>query len=54
MCKVGNHVFMGTTSNIVPSSKIGDNVYICAGSTVAGRVRSGMKVLGNPAKIVKF
>lgn len=54
ICKLGDHVFMGTTSNIVPSSKIGDDVYICAGSTVMGRVRAGNKVLGNPAKIVKF
>ena len=54
MCRLGDRVFMGTTSNMVPSSKIGDDVYICAGSTVMGRVRSGMKVMGNPAKIVKF
>lgn len=54
MCKLGDRVFMGTTSNMVPSSKIGDDVYICAGSTVMGRVRGGNKVLGNPAKIVKF
>ena len=54
MCKLGDRVFMGTTSNMVPSSKIGDDVYICAGSTVMGRVRAGNKVLGNPAKIVKF
>ena len=54
MCKLGDRVFMGTTSNMAPSSKIGDDVYICAGSTVMGRVRAGNKVLGNPAKIVKF
>lgn len=54
MCKLGDRVFMGTTSNMVPSSKIGDDVYICAGSTVMGRVRSGNKVLGTPAKIVTF
>ena len=54
MCTLGDRVFMGTTSNMVPTSKIGDDVYICAGSTVIGRVRSGMKVMGNPAKIVKF
>ena len=39
---------------MVPASKIGDDVYICAGSTVMGRVRAGRKVLGNPAKIVNF
>lgn len=54
MCKLGDRVFMGTTSNMVPGSKIGDDVYICAGSIVMGRVRAGNKVLGNPAKIVKF
>ena len=54
MCHLGNRVFMGTTSNMVPTSKIGDDVYICAGSTVMTRIRSGLKVLGNPAKIVKF
>ena len=54
MCKLGACVFMGTTSNVVPGTKIGNDVYICAGSTVMGRVRKEMKVLGNPAKIVKF
>lgn len=54
MCKFGNRVFMGSASHVVPSSKIGNDVYICAGSTVMARVRDGMKVLGNPAKIVKF
>lgn len=54
MCKLGNRVFMGSASHVIPGSKIGDDVYICAGSTVMTRVRNGMKVLGNPAKIVKF
>ena len=54
MCSLGNNVFMGSTSQIVPGSRIGDDVYICAGSTVMTRLRSGVKVLGNPAKIVKF
>lgn len=54
MCRVGDYVFMGTTSNMVPGSKIGDNVYICAGSCIMGQVRAGNKVLGNPAKIMKF
>lgn len=54
MCKLGNMVFMGTTSNMVPSSKVGNNVYICAGSTVMSRIKDNVKVLGNPAKIMKF
>ena len=53
-CELGDRVFMGSTSQVVPGLKIGDDVYICAGSTVMTRVRSGRKVLGNPAKIVNF
>ena len=54
MSRLGDRVFMGSTSHVVPGSKIGDDVYICAGSTVMTRVRSSLKVLGNPAKIVTF
>lgn len=54
ICTLGDRVFMGSTSHVVPNSKISDDVYICAGSTVMTRVRAGMKVLGNPAKIIKF
>lgn len=54
MCVLGDRVFMGSTSHVVPASRIGDDVYVCAGSTVMTRVRAGMKVLGNPAKIVRF
>ncbi len=53
-CELGDRVFMGSTSQVVPGLKIGDDVYICAGSTVMTRIRSGRKVLGNPAKIVNF
>ena len=53
-CKLGNSVFMGTTSHVVPCSVIGNDVFICAGSTVMANVRDGLKVLGNPAKIIKF
>lgn len=54
MCRLGDRVFMGSTSQIVPGTNVGDDAYICAGSTVMTRVRKGMKMLGNPAKIVKF
>lgn len=54
VCRLGNNVFMGTTSNMVPGTEIGDDVYICAGSTVMASVRKNRKVLGNPAKIVNL
>lgn len=53
-CTLGDRVFMGSTSHVVPNLKIGSDVYICAGSTVMAKVRDGLKVLGNPARIVKF
>jgi sugar O-acyltransferase (sialic acid O-acetyltransferase NeuD family) len=54
MCTLGDNVFMGTTSNMIPGSRIGNDVYICAGSTVMTKIRDSKKVLGNPAKIITF
>lgn len=54
MCSLGNQVFMGTSSHMVPGTRIGDDVYICAGSTVMTRVRNGKKVMGNPARLIQF
>ena len=54
MCTLGQNVFMGSASNMVPGTVVGDDAYICAGSVVMARVRKGRKVLGNPAKIVNF
>ena len=54
MCTLGERVFMGTTSHIVPGTKIGNDVYICAGSTVMTRVQDGRKMMGCPARPIKF
>ena len=54
MCKVGKYVFMGTSSQMIPSSRIGDNAYICAGSMVMGRVKENTKVMGNPARKINI
>lgn len=54
MCDVGERVFMGTSSHLVPRSVIGNDVFICAGSTVMSRLRDHVKVMGNPAKMIKF
>ena len=53
-CTLGDRVFMGSSSQVVPDSRIGNDVFICAGSTVMTRLRDGVKVLGNPAKLVEF
>ena len=53
-CQLGARVFMGTTSQVTPRGIVGDDVWICAGSCVMTRARNGVKLLGVPAKIVKF
>lgn len=54
MCTLGSDVFFGSGANMVPGTKIADGAFICAGSTVMGRVREGAKMLGVPAKRMKF
>lgn len=50
MCTVGARVFMGSGARMVPGSKVGNDVFICAGSTVMSRLKDGAKVIGVPAK----
>ena len=50
--RVGNEVFIGACSIILPGVDIGDRVVIGAGTVVARSVPSGSVVAGNPAKII--
>lgn len=52
--QVGNRVFIGSHVTIVPGKKIEDDAYIGAGSVVISNVKSGAKVMGNPAKRILF
>jgi len=47
---LGKRVFVGSGSTIIPHTSIGDDVYIGAGSVVINHLKSGMKVMGNPAR----
>ncbi|SMC75995.1 acyltransferase [Pedobacter africanus] len=49
---IGNNVFIGVNSIILPGVKIDDNVVIAAGSVVTKSVPSGVLIGGNPAKII--
>lgn len=49
---IGNNVFVGMGSIILPGSRIGDNVIIGAGSVVRGLIPENSVVIGNPAKVV--
>ena len=51
---IGNNVWMGAHSVILPGVKIGDNAIIGAGSVVTKDVMPNTIVAGNPAKVIKF
>lgn len=49
---IGDYVYIGTNSLIMPGVTIGDNVLIAAGSVVTKSIPSNVVVGGNPARIV--
>jgi maltose O-acetyltransferase len=50
--KIGNKVFIGASSIIMPGVVLGDNVIIGAGSIVTKNVPSNSVFAGNPAKFI--
>lgn len=50
--KVGNNVFIGVNSIIMPGVIIEDNCIIAAGSVVTKSIPAGSVVGGNPARII--
>ncbi|MFX0558424.1 acyltransferase [Maribacter sp. CXY002] len=50
--EIGNNVFIGFNSIILPGVKIEDNVVIAAGSVVTKSVPKGSIIGGNPARII--
>lgn len=49
---IGNNVFVGAESVVLPGVKVGNNVIIGANSTVSKDVPDNVVVAGNPARIV--
>jgi acetyltransferase-like isoleucine patch superfamily enzyme len=49
---VGNNVFIGLNSVILPGCVIEDNVVIGAGAVVRGHVPEGSIVIGNPGTVI--
>ena len=50
---IGDNVWIGAGSIILPGVNIGDNVIVAAGTIVAKNIDSNIMVGGNPAKIIK-
>lgn len=49
---IGNNVFIGYGSIILPETIIGDNIIIGAGTVVKGKIPSDSVIVGNPWKIL--
>lgn len=50
---VGDHVYIGMNSTILPGVTVGDDVVIGAGSVVSRDIPSGSVAAGVPAKVIK-
>ena len=50
---IGNNVWIGGGTTILPGVEIGDNVVIGAGSVVVKSIPSDCVAVGNPARVVK-
>lgn len=52
--KVGNNVVIGANATIIGNVKIGDDVFVGAGSVVTKDIPNGAVVVGNPLKNYKL
>lgn len=52
LVEIGNNVFVGANTTILPNVKIGDNVIIGANSLVSKDIPQNSVVAGNPAVVV--
>ncbi len=51
--KIGNNVFIGAGSVVLPNVTIGNDVIIGAGSIVTKDIPSNSVAVGNPARVIK-
>lgn len=51
--EIGNNVFIGANSIILPNVKIGDNVIVGAGSVVTRDIPNNSVAVGNPCRVIK-
>lgn len=51
--RIGNNVFIGADSIILPGVTIGSNVVIGAGAVVTRNIPDNSVVVGNPAKVIR-
>lgn len=49
---IGNNVFVGANSIILPNVKVGNNVIVGCGSVITKNIPDNSVVAGNPAKVI--
>lgn len=49
---IGNNVFIGASTTVLPGVRIGDNVVVGANSVVSKDIPSNSVVAGNPARVI--
>lgn len=52
LVNIGDNVFIGASTTVLPGVNIGDNVVIGAGSVVSRDIPSGSVAAGNPARVI--
>ncbi len=50
--KIGNYVFLGANTIVLPGASIGDNVIVGAGSVVTHSIPNNCVAAGNPCKVI--
>ncbi len=50
---IGNHVWIGGNTIILPGVSIGDNTVIGAGSVVTSNIPAGVVAAGNPCRVIR-
>lgn len=50
--EIGDNVFIGARTIVLPGTIIGDNTIIGAGSVIKGQIKSNSVYAGNPARYI--
>ena len=51
--EIGDNVFVGSNCNLIAPLKIGNDVYICAGTTITKNIEDGDFVIGRTREVIK-
>ena len=49
---IGNNVFIGANTTVLPNIVIGDNVVIGCNSVITKNIKNNSVVVGNPARVI--